>query len=208
MHLSTGRLGEDRKSELLFFDTAAVGTRLAPSRRFFVNSQGWFDSRTYAPAGLEIIAPGQAFVIRHPTGVTATEFIPSQQIYGGAVVQSVRVSQGRAQDTVVSLPRPLPVVISGLGLGPDVFEESSGTAQGGRKDQLLVFNNLTPGLNKAPAATYFKTSGQWRQDTSGFPLANQVEVKPGQALLIRKAPGVTATRVIWSNAAFYNLNAP
>jgi uncharacterized protein (TIGR02597 family) len=208
LHPSSGRLGDDRKSELLFFDTASIGTKLAPARRFFVTSQGWFDSRTFAAAGNEVITPGQAFIIRHPANLAATEFIPSQQIFGGVVAQSVRVSQGREQDTVVSFPRPLPTLLPDLGLDAQVFEESEGTSQGTRKDQIVFFDNLSSGYNKAPAAVYFKEGGQWRQDGAGFPLANQVEVKPGQPFVIRRAPGGATSRVFWSNSPAYDLSAP
>src|SRR5690606_13736833 len=65
-YTSVGRLATGRGSELLFFNAEGRGANLAPSRRFFLNEDGWIEVAGFAPAGDVPIPLGQAFIIRHP----------------------------------------------------------------------------------------------------------------------------------------------
>lgn len=207
-HLSTGRLAPERGSELLLFNEVGRGTKLAPSRRFFITATGWTSADGFVAAGETTIAPGQAFLIRHPAGAATTEFVVSEQVYGDVVRLGLRVSGGRGQDTTLAPPRPVKVALGTLDLGPGFFEESASTDPADRKDELLVFDNTAPGINKLPSAVFFRTGGQWIRDTAGFPTANLVTLELSTGLVIRKASGVMDVTVQWPHAAPYDLVMP
>lgn len=207
LHPSTGPLATERVSELLFFDDATAGTDLAPSRRFYVTASGWFEVGGFADAGSTSIAPGQAFVIRHPAGVAATAFLPSQQVYGGKVALAIPVANGVARDTMLGLPRPVPLTLDQLDFAPGQFVESASTAPGDREDQLLVFDNAATGLNKLPSATYYRSGGQWLR--AGTDVASgSVQIEPSAGLLLRKAAGGADAVAYWVNAPTYDVTAP
>ena len=213
-HASTGKLASGRGSELLLFNEVTTGAAVAPSRRFFVTTTGWFEAGSgYSAAGSITIAPGQAFIIRHPAGVAATNFVAMNQVYGGLVKLPVRVTQGKKQDTVIALPRPVPLTLAELDLG-SVFEDSTDLTPVGRKDELHLYANSAPapgtsGRNKAPAGIYFRHAGAWVRDSApAFPNSDAVAIEPSTSLLIRKALGTNNTPLLWSNAPLYNVTAP
>jgi len=207
-HLSTGRLAPTRGSELLLFNQVGKGTKLAPSRRFFITSSGWTSVDAFVAAGNTMIAPGEAFMIRHPAGTAATEFVASEQVYGEVVRLGFRISDGTAQDTTLAPPRPVKVALAELDLAPGLFEESGSNLPIDRKDELLVFDNAASGLNKTPSGTFFRKAGQWIEDIAGYPVADLVKIEPSVGLVIRKAAGILDQTVQWPNEAPYDLDAP
>ena len=206
-HASGGPLASDRVSELLFFDDLTPGTSLAPTRRFYVTDAAWFEVGSFGEAGSTVVLPGQAFIVRHPSGVAMTEFVANQQVFGEVVSLPVRVANGKARDTMLALPRPVTVTLDQLDLGPGVFEESSSTDPGDRKDQLLVFDNASVLQNKGPSATYFRSGGQWLRDGTNAQSGSQ-SIEPSAGLLIRKAAGGSDQVLQWANAPTYDVTAP
>lgn len=207
-HLSTGRLAPDRGSELLLFNQVGKGTNLAPSRRYFITASGWLSVDGFSDAGGTIIAPGEAFIIRHPTGSDATDFVVSQQVYGDVVRLGLRISESMGQDTTLAPPRPVKIFLEDLEFAPGTFEESASTDPIARRDELIVYDNLAVGINKTPLGKYFRTGGQWIEDTAGYPVADQVGIEPSAGLVIRKAAGAVDETVSWPNTAPYDLSAP
>jgi uncharacterized protein (TIGR02597 family) len=206
-HPSSGPLASGRGSELLLFDAESEGSVLAPSKRYFVSATGWQESGTYTSAADVVIAPGQPFIVRHPAGVFPTQFVAMNQVFGGVVALPLRVTNGKAQDNTIALPRPVPTALGDLDPGVS-FEESASTDPGDRKDELLVFNNASAAVNKAPSATYFRTGGNWVEDTAGFPVSNAVEIELSAGIILRKAPGTENLTLVWTNAPLYDVNAP
>lgn len=207
-HRSAGRLASERGSELLLFDRETPGSDLAPSHRYFVTADGWFEAGSLAKAGKTAIAPGEAFLIRHSPGAAATEFIPSRQVHAGPVSLAVGVAVGKARDTMLALPRPLRLRLDQLDFGAGAFEDSPTTDPTDRKDQLLVFDNAVAERNKAASAIYFRSGGAWVEDAPGFPPAGAVEIEPAAGLLVRKAAGNAELRVRWTNAPTYDATHP
>jgi len=207
-HLSTGRLAPGRGSELLLFNQVGRGAKLAPSRRFFITASGWLSVDGFVAAGDTIIAPGEAFIIRHPAGSAPTAFVVSEQVYGDVVRLGLRISGGTGQDTTIAPPRPVKIRLGDLEFAPGTFEESASTDPAVRKDQLIVFDNLTAGINKTPSGIFFRTGGQWVEDATGFPSANFVEIEPSAGFVIRKASGAADETVQWPNTAPYHLSSP
>lgn len=207
-HPSTGPLATQRGSELLFFNNSSDGIALAPSRRFYLTTGGWFEVGSYLSADDEVILPGQAFAVRHRTGAAATTFVPFDEVSGTVVSLALPVASGTARETMVAPPRPAPLTLDQLDLTGGDFEESASTAIGDRKDQLLVFDLTTPEINRTPSATYFRSGGQWLRDSTGFPASGNTPIEPSAGLLIRKATGATASVARWENAPAYNLTTP
>jgi uncharacterized protein (TIGR02597 family) len=207
-HPSSGPLAPQRGSELLFFNNGSEGINLAPSRRFFVTSTGWFEAGAYTAADQVVILPGQAFVVRHRAAATATTFVPLDDVSDAVVSLPLPVANGSPRDTMVAPPRPTPVILDQLDFAGMAFEQSASTAAGDRKDQLLVFDSSAPSINREPSAIYFRSAGQWLRDTTGFPVSGSVALEPSSGLLIRKASRATASLPRWSNAPTYDLTTP
>jgi uncharacterized protein (TIGR02597 family) len=207
-HPSSGRLAPQRGSELLLFDETRAGTDLAPERRFFVTSAGWFEVGSFEPADGVVIEPGRAFLVRNPPGVAPTSFLAHDQVYVGVVSLPLRVSASKAVDTVLAPPRPVVVKLEDLDFAAEGFKESPSTASGDRRDQLLVYDNATAERNKRPDAVYFRSGGSWLREADGFPVSNAVEIEPSAALVVRKAPGSSDGFVRWVNAPTYDVTAP
>lgn len=206
-HASTGNLASTRKSELLFFDRTTAGSNLAPNRTFFVTANAWVEAGAFANAGNVLIEPGQAFIVRHPAGVAQTAFVPSQQVYGGAYAVSLPYSTETARDTMLALPRPVPLTLNQLDLG-GAFEESATTAENDRRDELIVYHNATAALNKLPSAIYFRTGGNWVSAPAGSP-AGTTSIEPSAGLVIRKArAGAAGAPLVWINQPVYDVTAP
>lgn len=207
LHPSSNALASQRGSEVLLFDSQTAGTSLAPARRFFLTPTGWLEAGSYAPAGEEIIIPGQPFVIRHPSGAAATTFTAVQQVYGEPVTIPIRVRAGGAQDSSIGLPRPVPTKLSELDL-ESIVTNSASTAPADRKDEVRIYDNALAGQNKGPLAVYFRVSGQWVKDAAGFPAAGDDLIDPAAGILIRKAAAVADGTVLWVNQPRYDVTAP
>lgn len=208
IHPSTGRLSSGRGSEILFFNEEGEGIRLAPSRRFFLNEDGWIEVGSYTAAGEVAVLPGQAFLIRHPAGSADTSFVAMQQVYVGPVSLPVRVAAGARQDSIVAPPLPVPVALSSLALDAAIFEESANLDEESRRDELIVYDNAAVGINKKPSAIYFRSGGKWIEDAAGFPDADAVRIEPSSGLLIRKAGGGGDLVLRWSQPPGQDLAQP
>ena len=207
-HPSGGPLATQRGSELLFYNNTGEGTGLAPSRRFFVTSSGWFEVGDYAAADEVAILPGQAFVVRHREGAAATTFVPFDEVPPSTVSLPVAVSGNSAQESSMAPPRPVTSTLDQLGLADPVFTESASSALVDRKDELLVFDGVGAGINRGPSAVYFRSGGQWLRDTAGFPVSGTTLLEPSEGLLIRKAPGTAPAVLWWNQLPVYDLTAP
>jgi len=207
-HASTGPLATQRGSELVLFDATTAGINLAPTRRFYATASDWFEVGTYAPVDSIVLTPGQAFIVRHAPGAGATTFTAASLIEEGAVALGLPVSNSLARDSVYAPPRPVALTLNELDLTAGVFVESSSTAPADRRDLLMTFDNTTPGQNKLPAATYFRTGGQWVRDLAGFPPSGTALIEPGQGILIRKAPAAASAVLQWTNLPVYDLHTP
>lgn len=208
LHLSVGRLATGRGSELLFFNGESEGIRLAPSRRFFLTSDGWFEVGSYAPAGGVVVPPGSPFLIRHPAGSAPTVFTVMQQVYSSPVQLRIRVTGGKGQDNALAPLRPVPITLSDLDLSAAQFEDSTGEDPGIRRDELHVYDNSVAEINKTASAVYFRVGGQWVEDTPGFPNADAVEIEPSSGIFLRKAEGTGSFTISWSHLPAYDPSAP
>jgi len=205
LHPSAGKLPPGRASSLMLADLTREGIRLAPDRIFFVNSQGWFEAaRGFPAAGEVLVKPGQVLVVRHKPGAADTVFRTTNRVHRYDHPTLLKSGPDGPQDHAVGLMRPVPVKLSDLDLDGTAFVSSASNAPGDRKDELLVYDNLTAALNKAPSKTYFRVGSQWRQDAGGsFPVANDALIPPSTAIVIRKAATTTERTLLWVNSPRY-----
>jgi len=205
IHVSPNKLAVNRMTRVLFFNNTGNGIDLAPDRIHFLTPEGWFrTTRGFPNADDAIIPPGSAFVIRHPSGATATSFTPSQVVVEGTATLPLRTRTAGPQDNPVGMMRPLPVKLSELDLDGAAFEESASTDPGDRMDQLFVYDNLVAAVNRQPSTIYFKVGGSWhRDDGATYPAADDDELVSSWGLLIRKAASASGATERWMNLPRY-----
>jgi len=205
LHLSTGLLPSSRESRILLADVTSDGVQLAPDRVYFVTDQGWFQATAGFPAADDVVVePGHVLIVRHKVGADDTIFYATSQVHQHAHRAQIRSRFDGPQDNPISLMRPVPVNLSELGLGSDVFVDSTSTDSADRGDELLVYDNITAALNKALGITYFRVAGEWRlDDGASYPVADDDLIPPSNALLLRKDATSTGETVIWINTPRY-----
>jgi uncharacterized protein (TIGR02597 family) len=206
VHPSTGKLAPQRESRVLFFDEIGDGTNLAPDRIYFLTSEGWFRSdRGFPAADDTVIPPGKAFVIRHPDSAANTEFAARWHVHAKGHSSALRTlsGEGKSQDTTVALLRPVAVKLSDLDLGVS-FTDSSSNSSGNRRDELVLYDNLTAAFNKEPSVIYFRVGGEWRRDDgNSYPASDDEEIPSTTGLLIRKSSTAAGASVRWLNLPRY-----
>jgi uncharacterized protein (TIGR02597 family) len=205
LHPSTGKLPPGRASTLMLADVTREGIRLAPDRIYFVNSQGWFQAAGGFPvADAVVVHPGRVLVIRHKPGAEDTIFRTTDRVHRYDHPMVLTSGPGGPQDHAIGLMRPVPVKLSDLGLDGTAFLDSASNAPADRKDELLLYDNSSAALNKAPSKTYFRVTGQWFEDAGGsYPAANEALIPPSTAIIIRKAATSTTRAVVWVNSPRY-----
>jgi len=206
VHPSAGKLAPQRESRVLFFDEIGEGTNLAPDRIHFLTSEGWFCSdRGFPAADDTVIPPGKAFVIRHPDNAASTEFAARWYVHarGHSSALRTRSGQGNSQDTTVALLRPVAVKLSDLDLGVS-FTDSPSNSSSDRRDELVLYDNLTAAFNKEPSVIYFRVGGEWRRDDgNSYPASDDEEIPSTTGLLIRKSSTAAGASVRWLNLPRY-----
>ncbi len=197
---STGTLANQRRSLLLLPNVNGVGTNLAPSETYYVLSTGW--RKTTGEVSNEVILfPDSYFIIRHnhATITASTFYTPTGGVELNPVTAPLATRSGGQQDNFVSSGRPVPVKIKDLELiSSGAFMASTSTLNNGRRDQVLVFDNATAGINKAPVKTYYYFSGTWRR-IGGTADDGDDLIQPSHGLIIRKHQDPANATYFWTN---------
>lgn len=211
---STSTLPAGRRTQLLMPDLFGNGINLAPTRVFFIHAGVWKEAVTGFPtASNVIISPDAYFIVRHNNvNITAaTTFTASGIVELNPVAIPLATQASAQQDNPVTSARPVPVKLQDLKLVNEiggVFQEggaflgSAGTLPAQRRDQLFVFDNTTASVNRAPSKIYFyvTSTSNWREATTGFPIADDVEIAPSSAILIRKYQSGTGATMVWTHS--------
>jgi uncharacterized protein (TIGR02597 family) len=210
---STSTLLSGRRTQLLLPDLFGNGINLAPSRIFFIHSGVWKEATTGFPiADNTILSPDAFFIVRHnhATITAATTYTASGIVELNPVSAPLATHATVQQDNPVTTSRPVPVKLQDLKLVNEVagvyqaggaFVASASTLLSQRRDQLLVFDNSAPVVNRAPAKIYFyvTSTSNWREATTGFPVADDIEIAPSSAMLIRKYQTGTGATTVWTH---------
>ena len=187
----------NRSTEILVPDTSSVGINKSAAATYYYLNGDWrrVGSSPLVSFNDTILPPQQYFVHRNGSDNELT-FLTLGNV---AAIPVARLLGTQAQDNDVAggagFPTKLTLADLNLG-GTDAFVTT--TVVFNRQDELLVFDNTSPGINKAAAATYFYFNGAWRRVGASPATSFDDEVlDPGSALLIRKAGGTPKTST-WS----------
>jgi uncharacterized protein (TIGR02597 family) len=205
LHHSAGKLPPGRGSSLMLADVTREGIRLAPDRIYFVTTGGWFEAAGGFPAADDVVVdPGQVLIIRHKSGAADTVFRTTNRVHRYDHSTTLTSGPGGPRDHAVGLMRPVPVQLADLDLDATAFLDSASAALVDRKDEVLVYDNLSAALNKTPSKIYFRVGGQWFEDAGGTHLpAGTASIPPSNALVIRKAATATPRALVWVNSPRY-----
>ena len=170
---------------------------------YFFSSGAW--RRVGAPAtnsyNNQPILPETYVIVRNPTNaLTNLAVTVAGSVATGSTAIALEGFASGANDNYVSASRPADQILDDLGLiTSGVFEASPTAFQ--IRDQLLVFNNNAPGINKSASATYYflgGTNNQWRR--VGSTTNNGLDVIPAASgLVIRKATNSGTGTQFWTN---------
>ncbi|WP_081452398.1 TIGR02597 family protein [Verrucomicrobium spinosum] len=200
---STGNLLAQRRTELLLPDNTSPGYNLPPAAIYYLyGTTEWRRSASGFPqAGSTILWPDTYFIIKHGHAsiTTDTQLITTGHVELGSLTSPLAVLTTDRQDNFVTHGRPVPMPLSKLGLDESTFQSSSSILLPHRRDELYVYDNLIPQLNKPPSFIYYKVGSDWRSASSGSPVSNHVLIPPGSGFIIRKYPIASPSSILWRN---------
>ena len=208
IHVSSGNLGYQQKSKILFPNITDTGINLPAEGVYFLTSSGWKQSiKEFPIAGDKILPPGLPFIIRHLVGVAATDFEPEGRVLRSTDSVLLAQAQASKQDNNVSVLRPLDVALKDACLDNEAFQDSVSHAPETRKDELLVFDSESAAFNKKPSAIYYKVTGTWFKDdkkAEANPSTNDDKaLEASTGLIIRKSQASANANAIWNNQPTY-----
>lgn len=208
VHVSSGNLGYQQKTKILFPNITDTGINLPAEGVYFLTSSGWKQSvKEFPSAGDKILPPGLPFIIRHPAGVDPTFFEPQGRVLRTIDTVLLAQAQSARQDNNVSVLRPVDVALKDSGLDNAAFQDSASHAAEARKDELLVFDSESAAFNKKPSATYYKVAGTWFKDDKkgeSNPSANDDKaLEASTGLIVRKSQATANANAIWNNQPTY-----
>lgn len=201
---ATGFLANQRRTELLMPDVLGSGINLAPTAKYYIYNGNWRKAVSGNPiADDEILYPDSYFIVRHGSSLIegSTFFVPSGTVELNPLTTPLATRASGSQDNFVVTGRPVPIKLSELDLvSSGAFVSSTSTLANGRRDSLLVFDNASAVLNKAPAAVYYYYGGNWRKSVSGNPVADDDVLLPSHGLIIRKYQTGTDSTQYWTHS--------
>ena len=203
---STSTLTGGRRTQLLIPNLSSNGINLAPSVSYFVHGGLWKKpGQGDTSFGGDMLWPDTYFIIRNPAAVTAaTKYTIAGEVEPSAFDFGLRTQITGQQDNAIALPRPVDVALSGLGLGgTSGFVSSTSTLTGGRRDQVLVYDNTAAAQNKAPSASYFYHNGLWKKPGQGDTDFGTDVIKAGSGIVVRKYQSATGATDIWHSLPSY-----
>jgi uncharacterized protein (TIGR02597 family) len=203
---STSQLIAGRRTQILIPNYAAVGTNASASDVYYENANIWKrvgDGAT--DKGAVQLWPDRYFIIRHPSTVTQSTFYTTTgEVEGDDMGIALATRAAGAQDSQISLVRPVDVTLNGLGLGgTSAFMSSDSQLVAGRKDQLLVFNNAIAGQNKSASTVYYYHAGLWKSVGGGATDRGTDVIPAGTGFIIRKYQTVSGVTAVWENPPSY-----
>lgn len=198
---SSGALAFQRRSQILLPDISSTGFNLAPSTSYYFTSAGWFQSATgNPPANNVILYPDNYIIIRQPTAVaadinwTCTGAVSADK---HALIAASNATTFQDNPVAIMRPHDVRLDLSGFDAG---FVQSSNSLAFNRRDQLLVYDNPTRGLNLTPTRIFYRVAGQWIESVTGNPDANDYILPANAGVIIRKYKNPSETATISLNS--------
>lgn len=202
-----------RQSEVLIPNLSASGTDLASPVSYYYFSgtsgagPGWRRAgATTVLANDSVLLPDTFFIVRHNiatnTSLTFTGTVQMAQL----TTPLGTLSSSTDQDNAVALPFATELTLAQLKLFESgAFVGSSSHSISLRQDQVLVWDNMDIGKNRAAGVSYYYFTGTsgvgpgWRKAGATTVLANDdVVVGPTKVFVIRKKGSGAPATSLWS----------
>ncbi|MCB1095206.1 MAG: TIGR02597 family protein, partial [Verrucomicrobiae bacterium] len=190
-------LGVNRGTEILFLQPRAAGINRSASAVFYRESLGWRSTaNTTSEQGGFVIDPDVVLVVRgagsQVHGATWVTVAGTMDAAEAAIATTIIGDASFSRDNTIGFQCPVPMPLASLGLvDSGAFQGSANVLGIARKDELLLFDNQTIGLNKSAARVYFYdlSAGLWKNAANPAADAGQDLVPAGAGLILRKASG-------------------
>jgi uncharacterized protein (TIGR02597 family) len=191
-----------RQTQLLIPNYGGQGFNLSSAATYYYLNGAWrkVGSPTTEDKGDDPLVNAGYFIVRN-AGTATTLTTLGSVLMKSATVPLISRTTG-PQDNFVSVIRPIDVKLNDLGLiSSGVFASSPNALS--RTDQLFVFNNTQPGINKSASSTYYYSNSAWRKvgASAADDFGNDV-IPTGAGFIIRKAASDGVTKY-WKNSPTY-----
>ncbi len=205
---SSGLFFETLRTQVRVFDGAAPGLNKTPTATYVFYNGHWRKVGESLSADFDdaILRPDTFFVVRNVNWSFALSFVPKGRL--PFEVRSIEMTNGVANDVLVSSFRPVAVKLSELGLGgTDAFVDSQAHVSGlfveTFGDQLWLFDPTDAVLNP-PHTTYYFLNGHWRKVGEGLTEEfDDIVIQAGQGVVLRKGGDLGSGTATWTNQAPY-----
>ncbi|QYM77607.1 TIGR02597 family protein [Horticoccus luteus] len=203
------------RSQVLLFDSTRTGTNQAASDVYFYFSgngtyvAGWYRFGDMTKlCGTTRLPPGRSFIVRQPAGSDGSLLVTGAVQMAAYRVPLATLAAGVDQDNAVALPVPVTLTLDASAL----HESGAFAASPSRlvaTDQLLVFDNTTPGINKSATAVYFYFAGNgtyaagWYRFGDMAHPAGSITLKPGEGYVIRRHATAQPDVRLWTALPSY-----
>jgi Verrucomicrobium spinosum paralogous family TIGR02597 len=189
-----------RQTELYFPNLSYNGINPPTDETFFFYNGAWRKVGADAAVAYDdrVVLPDMFFRLRNRASATNLTIVG--QVESGPV--GTVINKGTIKlDNIVAIPFPTDVTLANSGLiSSGAFQASSSAFS--RSDELLVYSDDTPGLNRPSVATYYYLNSAWRKvgEAATTDFSNDKVFKAAKGVVIRKAAGV-ATSQLWTYTA-------
>ncbi len=178
-------------TQLLANSGTVPGIVVAPDLIFEYDGANWVDTNTFDSADNVVLYPGEGFVLRTTGSAISSLSVSGEVPSSNHLTVISNFSPGVGQDSSIGYIGAVGEKIGVSGLG----------YTGG--DQLLVWDNTTTGIIKAPV-TVLEFDGSVWVDTNTFDdVSTTFELTSGQSYVFRRSPSASGADVVWSDQQTY-----
>lgn len=171
---------------------ATAGINSSPSTLLVFDSGSgeWLDQNDESSAQNLALPFGSAFNFRNKTASPVTlSMVGSVPMSSHRLVLRTQIANV-GQDLRIGYFSPVPELLSNLGF-PAVLG-----------DQIFVYNNSAPGINKSPATILIYDGSQWLDGNDESPVPT-FTLQPGSGYVFRLAARTTPTTIVWKDIQSY-----
>lgn len=172
--------------ELVVFDQTKDGINHSGSAKYLVYEGVWYDAGDFSISDDIVLHPGERFRFR-----SKETPIPTLTLFGDVPLAANRVDitkDGPANDEDMEIDSGLPI--------PTLVGDLTIPAE--NNDELLIFDNVSSGINKAPsqAGKLIFYNGLWYDAVTFADVTTSFIIEPGQGFVFRRDEG-SSTSAEW-----------
>lgn len=194
------------KTELLIPNYAGTGINNSASQIYYFYNGAWrlFGDLSTNDHSNDVLQPNTYFILRNPASAAASTLTVQGNVAMQRLAVPLATLNGSKQDNEVGILRGADVNLNNTGLIQSGAFTTT-TSLFSLQDQLLVFSNSTPGLNKSATSIYYYYNSAWRLFGDLNTNDHGTDVLPaGSGFIIRKASNASATTAFWQGTPNFN----